>query len=188
MFQNKIGGLEALFSRQSDWNWAVWMEQTLRVIHPNLTWECGVAIEPSGQQMVITLEKEQHLRPLTATTVTRTAQLARWEFYTYRLSKDVEMVQQAVEARTGGHLDGVTVEARLGDHHLIDLIFHSPQKAGNVDAEALYDVFIAAETLLGEKLLNHRIGRSRSVQTIGVALVDYSPEARDRCPEYRWIT
>jgi hypothetical protein len=157
-FQAKTGELDALFSRRSQWDLPGWMDRTLQAIDAALMWEYGAAVQGPGHRLVITPESERRLRPLTATIIERAPQLTGWEFYAYRLPEGAEMARQTVEVRTGGSIDDVLAEARLGSHHLVDLVFHSPRTDGAEDQQALNDAFVATETLLGEEILDTWIG------------------------------
>jgi hypothetical protein len=134
------------------------MEKNLQGIHPDLMWEFGPAVKMDGHRLVITPESHKELRPLTETILERAPKIKNWEFYPHRLAEDLEMAQQTVEARTGGSLEDVVVEVRLGEHHCIDLCFRSPRTEGEDDQQAAHDAFVAAETLLGEEALDKWIG------------------------------
>lgn len=157
-FQRKADELNSLFSRKTEWDLPGWMEQTLQRIDPRLCWEYGPAIHGNGHRLVITPEADRELRPLVNTLLDRAPQLAGWEFYPYRLPEDVEIVRMTVEARTGGDISDVVVEASIGKHHRVDLLFRSPQTFSDEDRQASDDAFVAAETLLGEEVLDKWIG------------------------------
>ncbi len=157
-FQEKAGDLDALFSRRADWDLPEWMAETLQAIDPHLFWEFGPAAGGSGHRLVITPETRRHLRPLVATILQRAPKTDGWEFYGYRLAEDVEAAERMVGARTGGTLAGVLAEARVGEDHLVDLVFRAPRTAGEEDEQALNNAFVAAESLLGEERLDKWIG------------------------------
>ena len=84
-FQAKAADLDALFSRQAEWDLPGWMQENLQPIHPHLMWEFGPAVEGPGHRLVITPESRRHLRPLVAEMLRRAPPLDGWEFYAYRL-------------------------------------------------------------------------------------------------------
>src|SRR5262249_25940659 len=103
---------------------------------------------------VIPPESHMELRPLTTAILERAPKIAGWEFYPYRLAEDLDMARETVVARTGGALDEVTVEARIGEGNRIDLMFRSPVTEGEDDPDVRGTAFVAAETLLGEQALD----------------------------------
>ncbi|MBC7820974.1 MAG: hypothetical protein IAG10_29160 [Planctomycetaceae bacterium] len=121
-------------------------------------WEYGPAVNGPGHRLVITPESARELRPLTTAIIERAPRLSGWEFYPYRLAENLESAQATVAGRTGGSLDGVVVDARIGEHHLIDLTFRSPRTRNAGDQQSLNDAFVATETLLGEELLDKWVG------------------------------
>lgn len=173
-FQAKTGEIDALFHQQSKWDLAGWMGHTLQAVAENLCWEYGPAVEGPGHRLVITPESQRQLRPLTATIIDRAPQIEGWEFYPYRLPESVEMAQQMVEVRTGGKIDDVVVEARIGEHHLIDLVFRSPRTNGDTETQALNDAIVATETILGEQLLDQWVG---VIDVASLRSSDETPEA-----------
>ena len=159
-FTAKADTIDACFAGrgQKDWDLAAWVQQHLQGVHPQLMWEFGPAVKDGGHRLVITPESERHLRPMLEELLKRAPKLNRWEFYSYRLAEGVASAQQMVQARTGGTLEGVTARASIGEHHLVDVVFQSPRCTGPDDRQALNDAFVAAETLLGEEMLDKWIG------------------------------
>ena len=156
-FQSKAGDIDALFSRKTEWDLPEWMEEHLQVIHPHLMWEFGPAVHGAGHRLVITPESRRHLRPLVAEIIRRAPQLDGWEFYAYRLAEDYDMAVQSVEARTGGDISQTFVRATIGQFNRIDVVFFADHYTGD-DEDAFNDVFVAAESLLGEEILDRWIG------------------------------
>jgi hypothetical protein len=154
----KTNDLSALFSRQKEWDLPAWMQQHLEPINSRLPWEFGPAVAGSGHRLVITPEAERGLRPLVATMIERAPRLPGWEFYPHRLAESAEMAQQMVDVRSGGSLEGVEVEARIGEQHLVDLVFRGPKTRDAEDQQAFNDAIVATETLLGEECLDKWIG------------------------------
>lgn len=150
--------LARLFSREEQWDLPAWMQEHLGDVDGRLCWEYGPAVRGEGHRLVITPESHRELRPLTATIVERAPRLPGWEFYSYRLPESAESAQMMVDARTGGDLTGVEVQAALGEHRLVDLKFLSPGASGPDDEQALNNALVATETLLGEENLDHHVG------------------------------
>jgi hypothetical protein len=157
-FEMQSKNLEALFAGSAKWDLPEWMAENLQSIDERLMWEYGPAVNGSGHRLVITPESARELRPLTATIIERAPRLSDWEFFPYRLPEDLESAQATVEGRTGGSLDGLVVDARIGEHSLINLTFRSPRTRSADDQQALNDAFVATETLLGEELLDKWVG------------------------------
>jgi hypothetical protein len=157
-FEDKAPALTDLFKGKRKWDLPGWMNDTLGAIDPHLMWEFGPAVRTTGHRLVITPESQTHLRPLVRTVLDRAPDLAGWEFYPYRLAEDLGHARSTVEGRTGGTLDGVTAELRIGAGNRIDLVFRSPATKGEDDREALNVGFVAAETLLGERALDRWVG------------------------------
>jgi hypothetical protein len=157
-FDAKTAAIGALFTGKKQWDLPGWMNDTLQAIDPHLMWEFGPAVRTQGHRLVITPESRHHLRPLVRTVLDRAPDLPGWEFYPYRQPEDLERAGATVEGRTGGSLDGVTVELQIGAGNRIDLLFRSPATAGEDDAEARNVAFVAGESLLGERALDRWVG------------------------------
>jgi len=157
-FEAKTQALSDLFKGRKKWDLPGWMDETLQAIDPHLMWEFGPAVKTEGHRLVITPESRQYLRPLVRTILDRAPKLPGWEFYSYRLAEGVDDARAAVEGRTGGSLDAVTVELRIGEGNRIDLLFRSPKTDGDDDREATNVAFVATESLLGERALDRWVG------------------------------
>jgi hypothetical protein len=120
-------------------------------------WEFGRAIHTRGHRLVITPESRRDLRPLVDSILKRAPKIDGWEFYGYRLPENYEMSVQTVKSRSGGDISNISFHASIGDYNRIDLVFVAEGYSEN-DQQALNDVFIAAETLLGEEVLDKCIG------------------------------
>lgn len=199
--------LSRLFHRQEQWDLPAWMHEHLGDIDGRLCWEYGPAVRTEGHRLVITPESDRELRPLTAGIIERAPKLPGWEIYPYRLPESAEMARMTVEARTGGNLIGVEVQAALGEHRMVDLKFLSPETAGPDDNQALQNAIVATETLLGEENLDHHVGLievdrlksglfrrrpstiplDRLYDTVG-SLITASREQLPDKPHYAWAT
>ena len=157
-FEGKSQALSDLFKGKKKWDLPGWMEETLQAIDPHIMWEFGPAVKTEGHRLVITPESRHHLRPLVRTILDRAPKLPGWEFYPYRLAEDLDQAGPTVEGRTGGSLDGVTVELQIGEGHRIDLLFRSPKTKGEDDQQAMNVAFVATESLLGEQALDRWVG------------------------------
>jgi hypothetical protein len=150
--------LDRVFSGRSELDLPAWMNEHLSPIDEGLMWEFGPAVRGEGHRLVITPEAKHHLRPLVSALLSRAPDIKGWEFYPYRLPETLEMASQAVEARTGGNLTGGKAQATPGAAGKVDLVFCLPQCTRSGDEEALYQAFVAAETLVGEETLDTWIG------------------------------
>ena len=156
-FREKADDMDALFTGRMEWDLAEWMHEHLGEIHPHLMWEFGPAVQQAGHRLVITPESRRHLRPLVAQLIRQAPELDGWEFYAYRLPESLDMTLRTVEARTGGDIRQTRFQATVGDFNRVDLFFYADQYTSD-DEDALNDVFVATETLVGEEILDHWIG------------------------------
>lgn len=158
-FESTADELDAQFCGQSDSEFDLpqWMWDHLHPVHPSLMWEYGPAVHKEGHRLVITCEVRRDLRPLVDAILKKAPQLDRWEFYGYRLPESYEVAVETVKSRTGGDISGTFCRATLDNMNRVDLEF----LAGNYtadDEQAYRDVFVAAESLLGEEWLDRWIG------------------------------
>lgn len=167
-FERNAERLEDLFRQVSDWDLPDWMNRHLQGIRSELMWEFGPAINVRGHRLVITPEVNSELRPLTDAIIARAPKLKGWEFYSYRLAEDLESTLPTVQARTDLDISDVTVALNVGSDNRIDLVFRWERMPSN-DDQAFDAAFVAAETLLGEKLLDRWVGV--------IQLVDYQTPA-----------
>lgn len=137
---------------------ADFMAAHLGAVDSRITWAFGPAVSGKGRRLVLTPENAKDLRPLVHEILERAPELDGWEFYGWRLPESLETAKATVKARTQGDLDGVRVCVKRGPHNLIDLSFLCPSAREPDDERAMNDVFVAAETLLGERLLDRWIG------------------------------
>lgn len=157
-FPAQTSRLSALFKQEAEWDLPAWMEANLQGIHPNLMWEYGPAVKGEGHRLVITPESHRELRPLVMTILKQAPQIPGWEFYGYRLPEDVEQAELMVQARTEGTLADVTFRPAIGDGKRIDLTYYSPRAKKTDDPQALNEVFVGTEVLLGEEMLDKWVG------------------------------
>ena len=156
-FQSKAADIQAIFSQKAEWDLPQWMADHLNAIHPELMWEFGPAVQTEGHRLVITAEVRRDLRPLVSAILQRAPKIDGWEFYGYRLPESYEMALQTVEVRTGGDISKTAFQAVAAEFNQIDLIFYG-EGYSEENEQANNDVFVAIETLLGEELLDKRIG------------------------------
>jgi hypothetical protein len=157
-FQRKTTKIAELFAQKAKWDLPAWMEKHLQSIHPSLMWEFGQAVDGPGHRLVITPEFAHHLRPLVRAILDRAPALDGWEFYEYRLAEDLESTRLTVEGRTGCDIADFKVRVSRGDQQRVDLKYASAAVADPEDQTALNAAFVATESLLGERVLNHWIG------------------------------
>jgi hypothetical protein len=157
-FAAKTDDLAALFSQRLQWDLPAWMDEHLHAIDPRLYWEFGPALRGDGHRLVITPETDKQLRPIVSTILGRAPSVPRWEFYPYRVPESLENAEATVHGRCGGSLEGYMARASIGEHNLVDLVYHSPGAEPDDDPQATKEAFIATETLLGEERLDKWIG------------------------------
>lgn len=169
-FTARTNVLNDVFARRKKWDLPGWMQTHLQAIDEHLMWEFGPAIRGTGHRLVITPESRRDLRPLVKQILAQSPKLDGWEFYAYRLPEDFEVAEQTVKARTGGSVAKTFFRATINDINKIDLLFLSRDYASAEDRQSMNDVFVAAETLLGEEHLDRWIG------AIEVAPLDCGPQ------------
>jgi hypothetical protein len=157
-FRARTRDLDDLFHRRQEWDLPAWMEANLQDINPHLMWEFGADVAGGGHRLVITPESEKHLRPLVETILERAPAVPGWTFCPYRQPETLAEAAATVEARTGQDLCSVKAAARIGEQHCVDLVFHSPTYSLPVDQEGWNAAFVAAESLLGEEMLDKWVG------------------------------
>jgi hypothetical protein len=157
-FAGRLGDLQALFDGRKTWDLPAWMEKHLQGINESLMWEFGAAVEHKGHRLVITPESKRALRPLTRAILRRAPRLAGWEFYSHRVAEDIAGTTATVKGRVGIELEGMRVAVSIGASRRIDLLFESPACVAPNEGPAHHAAFVAAETLLGEEILDGWIG------------------------------
>ena len=162
-FGERATTIDAHFKREADLDLPAFMAESLQAIDDNLMWEYGPAIHHEGHRLVITPESRRHLRPLVQVILGRAPRLPRWEFYAYRLPGDAEDVLMTVQGRTGIDFAGTQVRVFKGEDSRVNLEFHSPVCRHPEDDGADGASFVAAETLVGEEILDHWIGTITTV-------------------------
>jgi hypothetical protein len=161
-FSQRASEIVGLFKRTvPEWDLPTFMREHLGAIHPRLMWEFGPG-RPDGHRLVITPEGERHLLPLVRELLRRAPQLQGWEFLDHRPADPEELARLTIEGRTGASLEAVRFELSRGEHHLIDLTAYCREP---VPDEAL---FVAAESLLGEDVLERWIGVIEAAEPAGV--------------------
>lgn len=157
-FRSRTDDLDQHFLQGKKWDLPGWIHDHLQVINPNLMWEFGPAVRGRGHRLVITPESRRYLRPLVQQILARAPQIDGWEFYAYRLPEKFERTESIIQARTGGNVSKTFFRAEVDGLNRIDLLFLSRDYAGEDDRQALNDVFVATESLLGEEVLDRWIG------------------------------
>lgn len=161
-FQANAASISTSFSRSGSFDVVRFMDDNLQAIDPHLCWEFGPArrtanAQAGGHRLVITPESEHWLRPMLGYVLSRTPQIPGWEFYAHRLPEDVEMARATVQGRCGVQLNQAGIEARIGRHRKIDVLYTFPQERWS-EEQARNVAFVLTETLLGEETLDGWIG------------------------------
>jgi len=157
-FQQRSADLDALFGNRHRWDLVGWMSDTLQAIDDRLMWEYGPGLH-SGHRLVITPENRLFLRPLVDEILSRAPQLPGWSFFGHRLVEDMEQTKLTIQGRTGTALAAQRVRVSRGECNRIDVSMEFPDTflSNNRDL-AFEQAFIACESLLGEDMLNRRLG------------------------------
>jgi hypothetical protein len=150
--------ISALFSRADEWDLPSWMHEHLGGIDPRLMWEFGPAVRQKGHRLVITPEAIHSLRPLVRTILDRAPARPGWEFYAFRLAENFETALRTISGRTGEDIAGTLFRAKRGRGRRIDISFCIPFCRDEEDRTALHAAYVACESLLGEQLLDERVG------------------------------
>jgi hypothetical protein len=153
-FRTKTADLDALFSAKKQWDLPGWMHRHLGAISEHLMWEFGPIKD--GYRLVITPEAHKNLHPLIDVVLSRAPQLSGWTFVRARQPDDVEVMEQAVEAKTGERLGAKDVVVARGEANGVDLSFVM-DRPGDEEADSAR-CFYASESLVGEELLDKWVG------------------------------
>jgi hypothetical protein len=153
-FEATTADLDRHFRNEKAWDLAGWMDEHLGAIDPRIMWEYGPAAHGGGHRLVLTPESARFLRPLVGEILRRAPRIAGWEFYPHRFPESVEMARVSVEARAHQNLGEAGVRVLDGRHGRIDLVFVHADGAKITDEAA----FVAAESLVGEQILDEWIG------------------------------
>lgn len=157
-FARRAVDVETWLAGEQAWDLPQWMHERLQMVHPHLQWEFGPALRGKGHRLVITPAWRRHLRLLVQQLVVRAPQLAGWEFYAYRQPEEFSLAQFTVQNRSGGDISKTFFRASVNRFHQIDLVFLAEDYPSSEDRQATNDVFVAAEALLGEEILDRWIG------------------------------
>lgn len=150
--------LDQTFAGDDDFEVPPFMRGHLRPIHPGITgWEFGPALIKEGHRLVITPEAHRELRPFVDELVARAPDLPRWEFYSYRVAEP-ERVHETISGRVGVEVADLCASLTPGRFRRIDCTF-SCADADRIEPERLQHLaFVAAETIFGERALDHWVG------------------------------
>lgn len=149
--------LEQVFKEKSKFDLPEFMRLNLSAIDPRLMWEYGPALKGNGHRLVITPESDQSLHPMVAALLERAPRIEGWEFYPHRPAEGID-AHAIVEGRTGCRGQELAVRGSLNSRRQIDLVFQGASVEGPQDKRWLNGAFIAAETFLGEEILDKWIG------------------------------
>jgi hypothetical protein len=152
-FESTAPRIDALFSRRAQWDLPSWMHQHIDAIDPALMWEFGPGLR-GGHRLVITPEGDHHLRPFVSAILARAPALAGWEFYPHRLAEPLDQALSSIEGRTGVDFGGFRASVKATDDGGVDLVFWSMVFAQLDPDVARRAAFVAAESLLGEDILD----------------------------------
>ncbi|MBI5490081.1 MAG: hypothetical protein HY905_22295 [Deltaproteobacteria bacterium] len=156
-FEAQAPQIVALFSRAADWDLAEWMGRNLGAIDERIMWEFAPGVAGGRWRLVLTPEAERRLRPLVDVVLSRAPRIPGWEFYPHRLAEGMESALFTVQGRTGVDISAFEVSARPGEG-LVHLAFGPPPGSPRNGGKDLDASFLAAETLLGEDVLDLWIG------------------------------
>jgi hypothetical protein len=162
-FADRADEIEASFQRGRKMDLVSFMRNALQAVDDRLCWEYGPAIHKPGHRLVITPEAQHELHPLVRAILARAPQLPRWEFYAHRLPEDAGSAVATVKGRVGVDFAGSKVKVQQTEDSRLGLEFHSPACRHPEDQKSIGAGFVAAETLLGEDILNTWIGPVRTV-------------------------
>lgn len=157
-FCEHLEDIELFVQNKTSWSLWEWMIEELAKIDKLLVWEFGPGVAGKKRRLVITCESARELRPLVAEIIRTAPELPDWEFHPYRLPERFEDACDLVTARAGRDVTDVRFAAALNPMNLIDLVFCSKLFVFPEDPQGFADVFTLIETMLGEKILDHRIG------------------------------
>lgn len=151
--------IDDAFTKGIDFDIVNFMSNNLNIIHNNICWEFGPAVNGDGHRLVITPESFKKLRPLVYEILRRAPKLDRWEFYGHRLPENHEKAIKILKSKTGSDLSDFNVQSDINDLNQINLYFTCESCRSEEEFNQAYrDVFVIAESLLGEENLDKWIG------------------------------
>lgn len=161
-FQANAPTIAKSFSSPGRFDIVQFMNETLAAVDGRLCWEYGPARRPEnqrggGHRLVITPEGEHWLRPVVNYLLSKAPAIPHWEFYAHRPPASVEHVHMTVKGRQGVEFQLAGLEARVGRHRKIDLLYTFPNQNWPED-KAREVAFQVTETLMGDEVLDSWIG------------------------------
>lgn len=158
-FVDNAKNIDAVFTRQGEFDIVGFMSENLNIISRDISWEFGAAVKGEGHRLVITPESFKELRPLVNEILKRAPKIEGWEFYGYRLPESFNHAVENVKARTGGDITDLKFQVAVNDLSQVDLFFIKESCQSDDDLnQAFNDAFVAIESLLGEADLDKWIG------------------------------
>jgi len=159
-FAKKVDAIGALFVNEGErWDLPEFMHHTLGAVDKRLMWEFGRPLGKSPLfRLVITPEHERELMPLSQLLFSRAPKMPKVELYDGRVPERIAMVDGTVKARLGDGMPETQVVVTPGEHLMIDLSFLMKGCKGPDDEDARAKAIVAAEVLLGEKMMVDHIG------------------------------
>lgn len=179
--------LDALFSGRKRWDLPGWMDRHLHAITPDIFWEFGPGIT-GRHRLVITAEGNRHRRQLVTQILASAPPIAGWDFLPHRPPETGEALSATVEGRTGVALESLRVRVEEGRFGTIGLTF----LAADLEV-ARRGGFVAAESALGEEVLERWIGFIEFEKGLGLPIPELKPTVdalverrRNALPDLPW--
>lgn len=132
-----------------------WVDEHLHKVHPDLMWD--VTVDDKECLFVITPESSHELRPLVETMVQSAPTIPKWRFGTYR-EPHAATVGEIGDTRITSDISDLHFLAHSRTFNIIDVVFMSSHFKRDDEQNDLGSCFVICELLLGEELLDKRIG------------------------------
>lgn len=132
-----------------------WIEKNLQVIDENLMWEIGQDIisQENRLTLAITPEGNHQLRPMTATIMKMAPQIPGWRFTQHKApaASNVKGSRHSMAKQDWDDLEAAIIAKKTNS---FDLVFRSNFITSTDKPSDLEEVFLAADTFLGQEYLD----------------------------------
>ena len=145
---------EAYYQRASDFMLR-WLEKNLQAIDENLLWEIGKDIISEEDRLIlaITPEENHHLRPMTNSIIELAPQIPAWRFTQHKTPVALN-VKNSNHSMAKQNWDDLEAAIIAKETNAFDLVFRSQFIKSRDKHSDLQEVFLAADTFLGQEYID----------------------------------
>lgn len=145
---------EAYYQRASDFMLR-WLVKYLQAIDENLMWEIGKDIISEEDRLIlaITPEENHHLRPMTNSIIELAPQIPAWRFTQHKTPVALN-VKNSKHSMAKQNWDDLEAAIIAKETNAFDLVFRSQFIKSRDKYSDLQEVFLAADTFLGQEYID----------------------------------